>query len=315
MASSLNNRIPINEINNLQCFKKCNRNRRHEITEEGLCNEVSSELDGLKVRCVGPWALEKIFILNQYFNTFSVAMRKFWAPINYIEICSGPGRCIDRINGAEFNGTPLCIIESNGFNYIDRALFFDYNDDVIDSLNTRFIQRGIQDKATAFLGDYTSNDIVEQIKKHLTPDGLNLVFIDPTDLSVTFKFIEVLKSYFKKLDLIINFAVGTDFNRNIKNILLRDENYQYSYRKYCEFLGSGDFFKNERLIDLAESGNNKVLRTLFRTAYQASLRKIGYIYTDSVLVKNYYDLLYATSSVAGLNLWKNSHKIDHKFLT
>jgi hypothetical protein len=44
--------------------------------------------------------MQKIFHLIQYFGIFTIGMKSKWqGNINYIEICSGPGRCVNRENG------------------------------------------------------------------------------------------------------------------------------------------------------------------------------------------------------------------------
>ncbi len=96
----------INEVPNPACLKGCNKVKRKEIAENDLCKKVDSVLDGLPVRCIGEHAVQKIHFLTQYFGIFATAMHKKWPDkISYIEICSGPGRCINRKNGEEFNGT------------------------------------------------------------------------------------------------------------------------------------------------------------------------------------------------------------------
>jgi hypothetical protein len=77
------------------------------------------------VRCVGDWAEQKIFYLVQYFGIFATGMKAKWSgKINYIEICSGTGRCINRHTGMEFDGTSLAIMNHKAFKNIRKALFF-----------------------------------------------------------------------------------------------------------------------------------------------------------------------------------------------
>lgn len=306
MPISKKSRLSLDSIYNPQC-KKCSKEQRS--TDDGLCQDVSSIIDAGKVRCVGPWAEEKIYYLTQYFSAFSISMKNSWNSINYIEICSGPGRCINRENGTEFNGTPLSIIDTNGFKHIDNALFFDYNPSVVDTLNFRFKNRGIQN-ARAVIGNYMTSSIIESIKAQIPKNGLTLVFIDPTDLSIPFEFIKQIKSYLNKMDLMINIAVGTDFNRNVKNAITKP-GYQLTYQKYVTFLGSNEFLTDERTISLAELGNqDQSLRNSFRQAYQKNLSKLGFNYFGTELVRHYYDILYASAHERGIHLWKDVNKIE-----
>jgi len=96
----------LNSVSNPACHKNCNSDKRASVTENEICGVAFSVIDGLPLRCVGEWAYDKINLLLKYFGAFTVAMKGKWAGgINYIEICSGPGRCIDRSRGREFDGT------------------------------------------------------------------------------------------------------------------------------------------------------------------------------------------------------------------
>lgn len=303
-------RIGFKEIHNESCLKNCNQEKRRETTEDDLCTEAVSVIDGLPVRCVGEWAMQKIFHLIQYFSIFTTGMKTKWdGKINYIEICSGPGICINRILGEEFNGTSMCIIEHEACKYLNRAIFIDYNRRVISTLNERIQQRKIQN-ARAFFGDYNNpKDICRNILTETKGHGLNLVFIDPTDCSVPFSLIKSLKDALINVDFIVNFAIRTDANRNLRNTILYPEKYQIALNKYISFLGSDSFFKNQAVLDLAKNGNNMGLRQHFREAYMNSLRDIGYEYFDFKPIENYYDLVFATSHLKGIEFWKKANAI------
>lgn len=176
-----NTRIDLKEQLNSLCSRQCNKEKRKEVTEEDLCTETTSVIDNLPVRCVGAWAMQKIHHLVQYFTIFSLGMKNKWdGKINYIEICSGPGRCINRSTGFEFNGTSLCIIQSDACKHLNKAMFFDYNQKVIDTLNSRIVANNTPN-ALALIGDYNNPDkICNDIINATKGVGLNLVFIDPT---------------------------------------------------------------------------------------------------------------------------------------
>lgn len=303
-------RMDFKETPNISCIKKCNKEKRKETTEDGLCNETTSIIDNLPVRCVGYWAMLKIFHLIQYFGIFTIGMKAMWeGKINYIEICSGPGRCIDRYSGDEFNGTPICIIEHEACKYLNRAIFIDYNRKVVETLNDRILQRNIKN-AKAIFGDYNdSTSICEDIIKETNGQGLNLIFIDPTDCSVPFVLLKNLKKSLKNVDFIVNFAIRTDVNRNIRNAILFPETHQNVLNKYKSFLGSDAFFTNQSIIDIASMGNQTELRKLFREEYMNSLRNIGYKHFDFKQIENYYDLVFASSHPKGIEFWEKANAI------
>ena len=268
-----NTRIDIKDTLNSSCTRKCNKQKRKEVTEEDLCTETVSEIDKLPVRCVGAWAIQKIHHLVQYFTIFSLGMKNKWdGKINYIEICSGPGRCINRETGYEFNGTSLCIVQNEACKHLNQAMFFDYNHKVVSTLNAR-INANNTHNAQALIGDYNNpNKICSDIINATKGIGLYLVFIDPTDCSVPFSLLHTLKNRLRNIDFIVNFAIGTDFNRNIGNAIQSPDTHQNVINKYKSFLGSDDFFNNPQI----KTASPRDLRLMFREAYVNSLREIGY---------------------------------------
>lgn len=306
-AMAKHTRIDIKDQLNSNCHKRCNREKRREVTEEDLCTETNSEVDNLPVRCVGPWALQKIHHLVQYFSIFSLGMKDKWnGKINYIEICSGPGRCINRETGFEFNGTSLCIIQNEACKYLNKALFFDYNPTVVSALNCR-INSNKTSNALALFGDYNDpNKICADIIRETRGIGLYLIFIDPTDCSVPFNLLKVLKERLRNVDFIVNFAIKTDFNRNINNAIHSPDTHQNVINKYKIFLGSNEFFSDDKI----NSAPPKELRKLFREAYINSLRKIGYHFFDFKPIENFYDLIFASSNERGIDFWEKANKIE-----
>jgi three-Cys-motif partner protein len=305
-----NSRIDFNTQWNSLCLKKCNKEKRKETTQDDLCRETLSISDNLPVRCVGGWAMQKIFHLIQYFGIFTIGMKSKWqGNINYIEICSGPGRCVNRENGEEFNGTSICIIEHQASEYLKKILFFDYNEKVVDTLNKRISARNAIN-AKAYIGDYNKpNDICDKIIEETKGVGLNLVFIDPTDCSVPFTLLKKIKERIKNVDFIVNFAIRTDVNRNIRNAVLHPETHQNVVKKYTTFLGSNDFFNNPKVIETANKGSQQDLRKLFRDEYMNSLKKIGYSHFDFKPIENYYDLVFASSHETGIKFWSKANAI------
>lgn len=244
-------RINLNTQSNPDCQKKCNKEARKKITENDLCSHVKSVQDGLPVRCVGQWAEKKIYLLYQYFGIFAEGMKKKWSSkLNYIEICSGPGRCINRETGAEIDGTALAILQHKAFAHLNKALFFDFSPDVVNVLSRRIASLNVP-KAKAFVADYNkANELCAIILSEIQPESLNLVFIDPTDCSVPFNLIRRIKETLPNVDFIINVATGTDFNRNVPMAINNPDRAD----KYRNFLNSDTFFADQINIDLCKRG-------------------------------------------------------------
>jgi len=297
--------IILDSVNNDGCNKCKNKKERHKFEEDALCSVVTSIKDGLSVRCVGPWAYDKIYRLVQYFGIFSQGMYKKWGGINYIEICSGPGRCVIRESGEEINGTALAILKDPRFKYVEKAIFIDKKETVISTLNKRIEKLGLTAKASAEFGDYTDHVGLLDKLQCLPKKNLKLVFIDPTECNIPFKTIEAISKHLENVDFIINVTLGTDANRNLTPSVL-DPSFVKVREKYESFLGNKDFFNNPEVIVAAKAGNYLELRKLFAETYRNELMKIGYSHIDTRPILHYYYLLFASKHKKGLDFWKKA---------
>ena len=307
----MNKPIDLNQCLNNKCVGKCNKRKRDEITENGICNIIESEIDNLPIRCVGEWAYEKICRLTKYFGIFTVGMKNKWKNINYIEICCGPGRCVARNSAQEMDGTALAILNHPAIKYLKKAIFIDIDRTVIDTLNSRIKMCGKEDIATALRGDYKYTSSIDFQLGDLDTNSLNLLLIDPTDCSVPFSTIEHLSGKYKNLDIIYNVAIGTDVSRNIRNSVLY-EKYVNSKNKYQAFLGDENYFSNQHVIAAAKQHDIKALRISFINTLRESLKRIGYHFVDMKSVLHYYYLLFASKHEKGLEFWEKANKIDPK---
>ncbi len=301
-------RIDLHSCKNKKCLRGCNKDDRHKVTENDLCTITSSASDSYSVRCVGQWAEQKIYLLHQYFGIFARGMKNRWSEINYIEICSGPGRCINRYDGTEMDGTALAIIQHSAFKYIHKAFFFDYNPQVVSILNQRINNLNITN-ATAYQADYNvPNSLCDILQKECSKDkSLNLILLDPTDCSVPFELIRNIKNVLTRVDFIINVATGTDFNRNIP-MAFNDRN---RAQKYERFLGNNTFFTLADNIALFQQRNYNQLRMNFRLTYQQSMKQVGYSEFRITPIEHYYDILFAASHRKAIEFWDKAQAIKY----
>lgn len=301
-------RMDLREHTNQSCVQCVNRKRK-EILEDGLCPSVKSILDNLPVRCVGDWAQEKVFRLIQYFGIFAAGMKNKWGGLNYIEICSGPGRCITRDNQNEIDGTALAIINHKIFGAISAATFIDNNDDVVKTLNSRIQSLGASVKARAVHGDYSDPSGIVATLDSLPKGYLNLCFIDPTHCDVPFATVQKIIGCLKNVDLIINVATGTDFSRNVTGVIM-DEGFSKAKEKYESFLGSPGFFQRKDVVLHARNGNFTELRRLFRAEYEQRFSDMGFSCSAPQSVRHYYDLVFFTRNPTGLSFWNKACQIE-----
>ena len=305
----MSHRIPLREIKHPDC-QGTNCPEREGLDNDGLCTHTSSKLDGLPVRCVGEWSAEKIYWLVRYFGIFTGSMFPLWrGNLNYVEICSGPGRCIARGAREEIDGTSLAIVGSPGFQKLRAALFIDNNQKVVDTLNQRFSASGASPRAKAIIGDYTDLAGMAHLLGSLPQGCLNLVFIDPTDCSVPFDTVRQLSVTLKNVDFIINVALGTDANRNLARAIC-NPTHKTSRHKYESFLGAPGFCSRPETIAKAKLKDFDDLRRLFREQYGASLKQEGFIYTHPISVEHYYYLLFASRHPTGYHHWQQILTVD-----
>ena len=300
-------RIELREVINESCHTHCTKEQRLSFTDQDICKQSVSALDGLPVRCVGNWAYEKIYFLQRYFEQFAVGMHLKWrGHIAYFEIASGPGRCILRGDGTEIDGTALAIVRSKGFQYIEHAVFMDINEDVVNTLNKRIHELDGSGKATAMIANYKEGEVLSSLIRKINPNGLNLIFIDPTDCSVPFSTIKTLKASGLKFDLILNVATYSDFNRNIRQAIENPES--NVRRKYETFLGSQDFFSNTKVLSALEGNNHQDIRLEFLDFFYKQLHSIGLKHTDAVHIHHLYHLVFASAATRGLDFWTKAVK-------
>ena len=299
--------LDLHPVNHLTC-RKCGTSIRPGKLEEGVCKEVTSEVDGGPVRCVGAWAYDKTYFLTRYFGIFGAGMHKSWqGNVHYIEICSGPGRCISRNTGQEIDGTALAVMHNDSYPLYKSVTFFDISPLIVDALNKRITTLGQAGKALAVLADYTQPGHLIETCRQRAPRGISLIFLDPTDCSVPMQTISLLSRSLDKVDFIINVATGTDANRNLKKAFAKPDG--PVRKKYETFLGSTAFFTDPENIRFAETKQDEMLRAKFRTAYQSALTAEGYQYFGVEIIRHYYDLLFASKHPTGLKFWKQAQSI------
>lgn len=73
--------------------------------------ESVSKVDGLPVRDSGAWIATKHKLLTYSGQLFARGMKNSWESRVYLELFSGPGRCLLRKTGHEDLGSPLKVIE------------------------------------------------------------------------------------------------------------------------------------------------------------------------------------------------------------
>lgn len=276
----------------LEC-KSCN----HEKNIRGGICLVKRRSDELPIMCVGNWATDKYYYFERYLDIFVRAMTKSWGGnINYLDLFCGPGRCLLRETGEEIDGSPLIALKYKFAKYI----FVDIEKENIKTLRQRCKSRTYFDRVEFISGD--CNKEIETIRKLIPKYSLSLALIDPFGLDFNFSCYQKLTRD-RKVDLIINFPLGTAIKRNFS---------KSGPGKLNAFLGGKDWKKP--VI------NNPTMH--FINYFKKNLEKIGYKIprecelSEDVLIKTIrkkvplYYLLLASKNPLGATFWKKIRKYD-----
>ena len=298
--------LDLHEVDNKTC-RRC-KNQKERNTSNGLCADIQSAQDGAPVRCVGQWAFDKIYFLNQYFGIFGNGMKNKWAgKLDYIEVCSGPGRCVVRETGREIDGTALTVINNKFYAHYNSATFFDISQPVVDTLNTRLKNRNADARAKAMIANYKASQTIAYTAKRRSAGGLSLVFIDPTDCGVPFETLRQFKQELGDVDFIISLMTFADANRHIARAV--QDPASEVRAKYENFLGSPAFFQDPQNQTRAQANDCQTLRTAFREAYKTNLRELGYEFFAMEPIGNLYELLFASCHKKGLEFWEQAQRV------
>ncbi len=69
--------------------------------------------DGLPARESGEWVKEKLYYVKRYIDVFETAMRaKNWRRRIFIDLFSGPGKCVIRDTNEYIIGSPILALQT-----------------------------------------------------------------------------------------------------------------------------------------------------------------------------------------------------------
>jgi len=226
---------------------------------------------------------------------FATGMKYKWKDRVYLELFSGPGKCVVRETGEEDLGSPLKIIghEFTRFIFTERAV------PAAEALAQRLVPFPNSAKAEIWCGD-----CAEAINRFDIPNGaLTFAFIDPTGIGhAPFSLIETLHRR-TRCDFLINIQHGMGIKMNMHQYTL-DADEECALTR---FLGNdhwkalprhnaGEFFRG--VLDL----------------YKKQLHELGYKFIGrEVLIEMrrhtpLYLLLYASQNPRGQDFWKKATK-------
>ena len=275
----------------------CNNCDYKKNAPNGICG-IKKATDGFVLRCVGGWSKDKHYYLGKYIELFTktMAKNKNWSGLCYIDLFTGPGKCMVRDYEEEIDGSPLIALKFPFMKFI----FTELDTKIIDTLKNRSTTTDKFSHITFLQGD--CNKQINNIIQHIAINHLSLAFIDPTGLDINFNTVQILTKN-KSMDLIINFPEGMAIKRNLKQFI------KSPHCKLDDFIGD----KNWRSLFKQQTLPNEAMATRkIMNYYRSKLNKIGYKETkigDEILIRStnrnlpLYLLLFASKHPLGNKFW------------
>ena len=260
------------------------------MTARNRGQDLTKAADGLLALSVAKHAREKEFALKNITGIFTQAMKNRWlGRLYYVDLFSGPGRCVIRDSDAETEGSPLIAVEAPFTHYY----FADADESSIDALRKRVDGIDCSGKWVHYYAGKAEETVDEVLRDLPHPKrSLGLAFLDPWAWDFSFEAIKRLTKG-RRLDILINFNIG-----------YMKRNWRYESPELDSFLNlptdHREFFKTngQGIPDT---------RTLL-DHYEDELRKIGYGFTaDDRPVTNsnntpLYHLIFGSKNELGKTL-------------
>lgn len=187
--------------------------RRRAKTSREILSQLQAEDDGLPVRRIGVWSLEKLAILLLYFEGFTRACVRA-GDTYYVDGLAGPGIC--RIRAAQAApyqvwGSPLVALRTEPL--FSRCIFLDINARSTATLSARVSSYGR--RALVRQGDV--NQVLPQILRSDVPGAAPcFCLLDPEGTELDWSTIEaaaLTPGRRRKPELLVLFAMSMGFIR------------------------------------------------------------------------------------------------------
>jgi three-Cys-motif partner protein len=251
--------------------------------------------DGLPVRPSGPWIETKHRLLTYYADLFAQGMKNKWDSRVYLELFSGPGKCLVRNSKKESDGSPLKVIEHQ----FTKFVFTEMSAPAAEALAHRLETYPQSPKAEIWCGD--CREAIDHIR--IPPGSLTLAFIDPTGIGhAPFSLIKSLREK-TRCDVLINVQHGMGIKMNVHQYT-PDSKDQSALTK---FLGNDEWKK------LPRHNAQEFFRGVL-DLYKKQLESIGFAFIGrEVLISNdqgsgLYLLLFASGDARGEDFWQKAMK-------
>jgi three-Cys-motif partner protein len=170
--------------------------------------------DGFQAQCVGQWAADKHYYLQQYIEATHAVRAGYLPPKGkggsaFIDLFAGPGVVRVRETGEIRDGSPMVAFRHREAPFT-RLVFCDLDPENVGALRARTAPAG--SRVSLVEGD--CNEQIDHIATLVPEHGLNIALVDPFALqALKFSTLKRLAA-FKRMDLVIHFPTG-DIKRNL----------------------------------------------------------------------------------------------------
>lgn len=271
---------------------KCNFNK------EGICKKYKSREDNLNLHCAGSWSEDKIKHFKYYAEMFSTGMKNKWPNRCFIDLFSGPGKCIIREDYKEING--ICLETLKLKDKFTKYYFIDKNLDCINTLKER---AGNSAGVEFFCED--CNIIIKDVVEKISKFSLNLTIIDPDSLQFNFDSFEILSQI--KGDLIVNYPIGP-VERAVSAALTQDnwktsrlDKFHPEWREIVTRKSWGHS-KEQNMRDLLDNYIKKICDLGY---FSAELNLVPFKNSKNTTM---YFLIAFSKSKTGIDFWKKKER-------
>jgi three-Cys-motif partner protein len=240
-------------------------------------------------------------------SIFNGGMKNRWPRRAYIDLMAGPGRCIGRDGGEEFDGSPMLALKSEPPFAI--VVFVEADEADAAALNTRTAHDASRRKVLT--KDCNAAATIAEIRQIVSPRTLTLCFVDNLGLNVTFDTIAGLVAGNRPIDFIFTLQVN-DLTRNIDDAMASAEG-----DRFDAFFGSPKWREVVRRFDRGEIPRSD-RATALCDFYGEQLGGIGYGHVEQLhrVMKNtrnapLYRLLSASRHPRAAEFFRKIATIEH----
>src|SRR5687768_16104916 len=148
--------------------------------------------DGLPARESGEWASDKLFYVERYMDIFARGMNNKWPRRVYVDLMSGPGRCVVSGTGREFDGSPILALRTP--TPFTDVILVEAEPELAAALAARAKRDELRPRPVLIRENCSHPHVIEQIRRIIGRDSLVLTFVDLLGTNVTMATLRALTS-------------------------------------------------------------------------------------------------------------------------